>query len=93
MFANPENLALEYFDNDKAIQTLQGVLNEHKGNPELINENPASAPSKRIIEVIPEYDKVNVGAAIAGINGIDFLKNSCKHFKSWVEALERMSVI
>ena len=91
VLANPKNLALEYFDNDKAIQTLQAVLNEHKGNAELINENPASAPSKRIIEVIPEYDKVNVGAAIAGINGIEFLKNTCKHFKSWVDTLEILS--
>ena len=93
MLANPKNLELEYFDNNKAIQTLQAVLNEHKGNPELINENPASAPSKRIFDVIPEYDKVNVGAVIAGINGIDFLKNSCEHFKSWIDTLEGMSVI
>ncbi|KPA16621.1 hypothetical protein MHK_003164 [Candidatus Magnetomorum sp. HK-1] len=93
VLANPNNLALEYFDNDIAIQTLQAVLDEHEGNPELINENPVSAPSKRIIEVIPDYDKVNVGAGIAGINGIDFLKNSCKHFKNWVDTLEIQSVI
>ena len=92
VLANPKNIALEYFDNDNAIQTLQAVLDEHKGNPELINENPASAPSKRIIEVIPDYDKVNVGASIAGINGIDFLKNSCRHFKSWIDILEELSV-
>jgi len=92
VLAKPNNLALEYFDNDNAIQTLQAVLDEHKGNPELINENLASAPSKRIIEVIPDYDKVNVGASIAGINGIEFLKNSCRHFKSWIDILEGLSV-
>ncbi|MBF0451136.1 MAG: DUF4276 family protein [Candidatus Magnetomorum sp.] len=91
VLANPNNLALEYFDNASAIQTLQAILDVHKGNPELINENPASAPSKRIIEVIPDYDKVNVGATIAGINGIEFLKNSCRHFKSWIDILEGLS--
>jgi len=91
VLANPGNLALEYFENSKGIQSLQAVLKEHKGNPELINENPDSAPSKRIIEVIPEYDKVNVGASIAGINGIEFLKQSCGHFRNWIEILEKLS--
>ncbi|KPA14821.1 hypothetical protein MHK_004972, partial [Candidatus Magnetomorum sp. HK-1] len=46
-----------------------------------------------IIEVIPDYDKVNAGASIAGISGIDFLKHSCRHFKSWVDILEILSAI
>jgi len=32
VLANPQNLALEYFDSDNGIKTLQAVLNEHKGN-------------------------------------------------------------
>lgn len=49
-------------------------------NPELINDNPETAPSKRIIKLIPEYDKVSVGAVIVGEIGIDFLKKNMQPF-------------
>lgn len=58
---------------------LQKLLAE-KVNPELINDNPETAPSKRIIKLIPEYDKVSVGAVIVGEIGIDFLKKNMQPF-------------
>lgn len=91
VLANPANLEAEYFEHQGAIERLQKVLREVGGNPELINDNPTTAPSKRILEVIPEYDKVNVGASIAGINGIDFLKKKCHHFSEWLDKLEKLS--
>jgi hypothetical protein len=91
VLANPANLEAEYFQHQEAIAALQNDLVEVGGNPELINDNPATAPSKRILAVIPEYDKVSVGATIAGINGIDFLKKKCRHFSEWVEKLEKLA--
>lgn len=90
VLANPANLEVEYFEHTEAIEQLQNTLVEFGGNPELINARPTTAPSKRILAVIPEYDKVTVGAMIAGLNGIDFLKQKCRHFSDWLEKLEKL---
>lgn len=91
IFSKPEELEIEYFEHSKEINKLKQILLE-KGNPELINDNPETAPSKRIIKLIPEYEcnKVSVGASIAGIIGIDFLKKACLHFNDWVMKLENI---
>jgi hypothetical protein len=91
VLANPQNLKLEYFEHENAINALEKLLKEHDNNPEKINDNRETAPSKRVIKLIPEYDKVNVGATIAGINGIDFLKEKCKHFGEWMQRLENLN--
>lgn len=91
VLANPSNLENEYFDYADAIKQLQHALEEKDGNPELINDDPKTAPSKRILALIPEYDKANAGAEIAGMNGIDFLKQTCPHFSAWLARLETLS--
>ena len=92
VLANPANLEYEYFEHENAIKILQNGLEQAGGNPELINDTSTTAPSKRILAVIPEYEKVNVGAYIAGINGVDFLKITCHHFSCWLETLEQLSI-
>ncbi|RKX81694.1 MAG: hypothetical protein DRP58_11520 [Spirochaetes bacterium] len=91
VLANPANLEHEYFDHTAAIKSLQKVLADKGGNSELINDGYDTAPSRRIEKVIPEYDKANVGSFIAGVNGINFLKETCRHFSDWVNTLERLS--
>ncbi|MFA8449505.1 MAG: DUF4276 family protein [Bacteroidales bacterium] len=87
ILSKPQELELEYFDHSKSIEKLIKLLDSKNGNAELINDNPETAPSKRIIELIPEYNKVSAGADIAGIIGIDYLKKNCKHFNNWTEKL------
>jgi len=91
ILSKPEELQIEYFEHSKEIIKLKQILIE-KGNSELINDGAETAPSKRIIKLIPEYEcnKVSVGASIAGIIGIDFLKKNCKHFNEWIEKLENL---
>lgn len=91
VLADPGKLENEYFEHDEAIRVLQDALKQAGGNPELINDHPETSPSKRILQCIPEYDKVSVGADLAGINGLGFLKENCCHFGSWVNSLERLS--
>lgn len=91
ILSKPEELEIEYFEHSKEITKLKQLVVE-KGNPELINDSPETAPSKRIIKLIPEYEcnKVSVGASIVGLIGIDFLKGSCKHFNDWITKLENL---
>ncbi|MBN1340082.1 MAG: DUF4276 family protein [Bacteroidales bacterium] len=91
LLSKPEVLEVEYFEHSQAINKLKALLNQF-GNPELINDNPETAPSKRIIKLIPEYEcnKISAGATIAGLIGIDWLKKNCKHFNDWILKLENI---
>ena len=91
VLCKPQNLGYEYFEHEDAVHILQKVLEKYGNNAELINEKIETAPSKRIENLIPEYVKVSVGATLAALEGIDFLKSNCLHFKDWLEKLEKLS--
>jgi hypothetical protein len=56
-------------------------------NPEDINDNPNTAPSKRLISIIPEYDKIVYGNLIALEIGINTIIERCPRFKNWIETI------
>lgn len=62
-------------------------------NPELINEKPKTAPSKRITKHLPSYfkDKTSAGPIIAEHIGLEVLRAKCQHFNSWVLQLEQLN--
>lgn len=73
-----------YGDRDKRCVLLHEIVDQYD-NPEDINSSPAGAPSKRILAIIPEYDKVIDGNLIILQNGIDAILEKCPRFKSWVD--------
>jgi len=60
--------------------------------PEHINDNPKTAPSKRILKLCPGYKKVYHGTHIALDIGLDLIRNDCHHFNSWLNRLEKLVV-
>ena len=59
--------------------------------PEEINDGKKSAPSKRILRVIPDYDKVLDGPKIALQTGIDCICKKCPHFRGWIAYLDSLA--
>lgn len=59
-------------------------------NPELINEDPSTAPSKRILAVCNAYDKVDDGILILQEIGLPKLREECPHFNDWITKLEQL---
>ena len=59
-------------------------------NPELINDSPETAPSKRILNIFPEgsYSKTEHGPLIAEAIGIDAIRAKCPAFNEWVGKLQ-----
>ena len=55
--------------------------------PEEINDDPNTAPSKRIATHYPQYDKVIDGTLAAQKIGIESMRRECPHFRAWVERL------
>ncbi len=91
LFADLDKFALEYLEYDKAIEQLKHTLQSFKDNPELINDGPNTAPSKRILAEIPEYSKVGSGVIITGMIGLDRIRSKCRHFNDWICRLEGLA--
>lgn len=58
--------------------------------PEDINDSSETAPSKRILGVIPRYKKVVDGSLIAEKMGLNTIRSQCPRFNSWLERLESL---
>jgi len=86
ILADPVKLDWEYLEHDKPIQNLMDMAKNQ--NPELINSDPQTAPSKRIRREIPEYDKVTAVSVVKKI-GLNVLRGKCCHFNEWVTRLEQ----
>lgn len=84
LFSNSRGFA-EYFDEAQCQQTLKII--EEFPNPEDINNNPSTAPSKRLLKIKPNYQKVLEGNVIAIEVGISDMLKRCPRFAAWVNKL------
>jgi len=89
IFADPSKLKVEYLDNDRQIQSL--VRLSQQMEPEMINENPHTYPSYRILDAIPAYNKPYAGSKITESIGLDVLRQRCPHFNEWLTKLEGLN--
>ncbi len=94
LFCGIEYIVKLYPACEKRCKQLTTDLNNAGGNPELINNSPETAPSKRIIKAIEggtktryNYNKPKTGKYVALNVGIDALRSQCKHFDEWIERL------
>lgn len=89
VLVDPKQLDWEYLEHDTAIQHLISMVGSQ--NPELINGGVTTAPSKRILQHIPEYDKVTAGVAVVKQIGLARLRGKCTHFNEWLTQLEQLT--
>lgn len=88
ILADAQKLDWEYLEHDRAIANLVAMVGD--GNPELINDGAETAPSKRILKQIPEYDKVTAGWTVVEQIGLATLRHKCPHFNEWLTRLEQL---
>jgi hypothetical protein len=69
---------------------LQGIRAQF-GSPEEINDSPITAPSKRVEDLVPGYQKPFHGPLAAMAVGIDAICKECPNFSAWVEQLRQWS--
>lgn len=94
LFCGIAHIAKYYPGCDKRCKQLGNDLLDAGGNPELINNGPSTAPSKRIIKAIEgdkkthyNYNKPVTGKNVAKEIGIETLRAKCRHFNDWIEKL------
>lgn len=88
ILADPRHLDWEYLEHDRPINNLIAMVSDQ--NPELINDGAQTAPSKRILSEIPEYDKFTAGVSVVGKIGLQTLREKCRHFNDWITRLEQL---
>lgn len=89
VFSDPQKLDWEYLEHDSPIKGLVDIALKQP-NPELIDDGEATAPSKRILSHIPEYDKATAGVNVTSQIGLPKLREKCHHFNEWLTTLENL---
>lgn len=67
-------------------EKLRAIRNQFN-NPEEINDSPTTAPSKRVVDLVPDYQKPLFGALAAMDVGIDAICRECPNFRVWIDQL------
>ncbi len=73
----------------ESIEKLRRIR-EQFPTPEDINDNPETAPSKRIMQLIPRYIKRVHGPLLAEETGLETIRAECPLFDGWVKRLESL---
>lgn len=91
LLADPSKFDWEFLEHEEAIKRLIALSASYK-SPELIDDGVDTAPSKRIIKEIPEYQglKASVGPLVASKIGLSVLRDKCPHFDSWLKSIESL---
>jgi hypothetical protein len=89
LFANPEALQSSFPGCDQAIEQLTNIA-ASVPSIEHIDDGTATAPSKRIIGVLPAYEgrKSSAGPDVAEYIGLATIRSKCPHFDKWLTRLE-----
>lgn len=92
LFCAPK--CFEYLDagRTKEIEALQAIASQYQ-TPELINDGPQTAPSKRIIAQFPDCGKAKsiFGPLLAEQIGLQVIRSKCSHFDKWLSRLESLN--
>lgn len=88
LFVNPEELSTALYQ-PSTLPQLQSIRSSFS-TPEEINENPESAPSKRILHLLPGYQKTLHGPLLTNRVGLKAIRQECPHFNTWLEWLETL---
>ncbi len=87
LFSHPESFSIAFPAIGSEVKELRAIR-QACSSPEHINDREDYAPSKRILTILPAYDKVAFGPLIAKHIGLVRLRRECRHFNSWLSSLE-----
>lgn len=72
-----------------AVESLRSIRSRFP-TPEDINDDRATAPSKRIMQEVPAYDKRKNGPDLAEAIGLTAIREACPRFGRWLTWLESL---
>lgn len=72
------------------LDELKKTFNDYPDNPELINTNKETAPSKRLTRIIKGYNKILYGHYFAEAIGLDKIRQKSHRFNNWLIQIENL---
>lgn len=88
LFSSPAVLA-QVMNLPLFLSRIQSIRDQFR-TPEDIDDNPATTPSARVLNLFPGYRKRLHGPLTTGRVGLDAIRRECPHFNEWVTKLERL---
>ena len=93
LFSSPQRVA-GYLGCSQASDAMQDIV-QQCGGAELVNDDPQTAPSKRLTQIFRDcdagYQKTFHGAELAVSIGMEKIRRACPRFDTWVTRLEHLS--
>ena len=89
LFSDVDTFAV--FDVSNEVVRRLRLIRSQFPNPEDINDDRTTAPSKRIAGAMPRYRKVVHGPLVAEETGLDAIRRECRRFNAWMERLETLT--
>lgn len=86
LFSDLKVFQENFTDDEVDISALQKAVDIYI-NPELINDHPTTAPSKRLEKAIVGYSKVLYGNFLAMEIGLKKIRDKCPLFNEWINKL------
>lgn len=80
------NKGFEYYFSEELAAKTASIISSYD-NPEDINISPEGAPSKRLLAIKSDYNKVLEGNLIALEIGIKSILEKCPRFAEWIKAI------
>lgn len=88
VLCNPAGLAQRAADPHLKGQ-VEAVV-QTAGGPERVNDQPTTAPSKRLGSWWPQYSKLTDGPALVAESGLAAVRSQCPTFDAWLTWLESL---
>ena len=89
LFSDCERFALGV--GRREIANRLQAIRDSFASPEEIDDSPDTAPSKRILALVPGYQKPLMGTLAALEIGLATMRAECPHFDGWLKRLEKRS--
>ncbi len=89
LFSDVSKFRRFFAGQEQGVRKLEQVV-ACFGNPELIDDGPNTAPSKRITDAIRGYSKRSDGPSLAAEIGLPVMRDRCPHFHTWLTTLENL---
>lgn len=88
LFSDPEAFAVGIGKSQLADKFR--AIRQQFATPEDINDRPETAPSKRVLQLMPEYNKPLHGTLAALEVKLPTMRQSCVRFHEWLSRLEAL---
>lgn len=89
LFSDPSGFAKGI--NEPLVAPKLQAIRQAFPTPEEINASPQTAPSKRVMQLVPKYVKPLYGALAALEIGLDKMRAECALFHAWLTQLENLT--